>query len=154
MRFHLRTIIAEKRVVYNQGVSDILSKVARLFVDLPTSESPSQWPAELDAVIASERHHRLVMENESVRVLETIIPPGETTHLHTHIWPAATYFLSCSDMVRRDEKGKVLMDSRTLDIQRNPGEAAWTPILGPHTLENVGDQTIHVITVEVKPQGA
>jgi hypothetical protein len=111
-----------------------------------------KWAADLDAVIASASHHRLVMENEAVRVLETIIRPGEVTELHTHQWPAATYFLSCSDMVRRDEFGNVLMDSRTLDSQRNPGEAAWTPTLGPHTLENVGDKDIHVITVEVKPQ--
>ncbi len=109
------------------------------------------WPIELDAVLASSDHHRLVMENESVRVLETIIQPGETTALHTHQWPAATYFLSCSDMVRRDENGTIVMDSRTLEAQRQPGEAAWTPSLGPHTLENVGENVIHVVTVEVKP---
>ena len=138
-------------------MSEIVSKVLGLFVDLPTSEdgSPekaSMWPAELDAVIASADHHRFVMENEFVRVLETIIQPGEITNLHTHQWPAATYFLSCSEMVRRDETGKVLMDSRTLGSKLGPGEAAWTPTLGPHTLENVGEQTIHVITLEVKPQ--
>ena len=116
------------------------------------SEQPSSWPPELDAVIASENHHRFVMENDSVRVLETIIQPGETTNLHTHIWPAATYFLSNSNMVRRDEHGNVLFDSRTLDTPLQPGEAAWTPILGPHSLENVGDSAIHVITVEVKPK--
>jgi quercetin dioxygenase-like cupin family protein len=110
------------------------------------------WPTELDAVLASSAHHRLVMENESVRVLETIIQPGETTALHTHQWPAATYFLSCSDMIRRDADGNVLMDSRTLETQRLPGEAAWTPSLGPHSLENVGDSVIHVVTVEVKPK--
>ena len=116
------------------------------------SEQPSSWAPELDAVVASEEHHRFVMENDSVRVLETIIQPGETTNLHTHIWPAATYFLSTSDMVRRDEQGNVMFDSRTLETPRQPGEAAWTPILGPHSLENVGDSAIHVITVEVKPQ--
>lgn len=110
------------------------------------------WPAELDAVIASPDHHRLVMENEAVRVLETIIQPGEMTAIHTHEWPASTYFLSCSDMIRRDAEGNVLMDSRTLETQRSPGEAAWTPPLGPHTLENVGASVIHVITVEVKPK--
>ena len=113
-------------------------------------KNENNWPAELDAVNASAEHHRLVMENETVRVLETIIQPGEITALHTHQWPASTYFLSCSDMVRRDDKGEVLMDSRTQEVQRNSGEAAWTPPLGPHTLENVGQNVIHVITVEVK----
>jgi quercetin dioxygenase-like cupin family protein len=116
------------------------------------SDSSTNWPAELDATIASADHHRQVMENDSVRVLETIIKPGEITKLHTHQWPAATYFLSCSDMVRRDEHGEVLFDSRTAEIQRQAGVAAWTPILGPHTLENVGANDIHVVTVEVKPK--
>jgi len=92
------------------------------------------------------------MENETVRVLETVIHPGEITNIHTHQWPAATYFLSTSDMVRRDEKGNVLMDSRNLATVPKPGEAVWTSSLGPHTLENVGENVIHVITVEVKPQ--
>jgi quercetin dioxygenase-like cupin family protein len=114
------------------------------------NEGSLTWSPELDAVVASSNHHRLVMENESVRVLETIIGPGEITNLHTHQWPAAAYFLSCSDMVRRDENGTITMDSRTLDTQRQPGEAVWTPSLGPHTLENVGNDIIHVVTVEVK----
>jgi len=125
-------------------MKDPLSKLVGLFVEV--------YPPELDAVVASANHHRLVMENDTVRVLETIIHPGETTNVHTHQWPATTYFLSTSDMVRRDDKGNVLMDSRNLSSAPKPGEAIWTPSLGPHTLENVGENAIHVITVEVKPQ--
>ena len=125
-------------------MSEILKKVDGLFVDIA--------PSELDAVIASPEHHRLVMENERVRVLETVIKPGEKTAVHTHQWPASTYFLSWSDMVRRDDKGDVLMDSRISGMKIEPGQAVWTPPLGPHTLENVGNEVIHVITVEIKPQ--
>jgi hypothetical protein len=39
-----------------------------------------EWPDELDALIAAPRHHLLLMENESVRVLDTRVPPGETFH--------------------------------------------------------------------------
>jgi hypothetical protein len=116
------------------------------------SELSEVWPPELDAVSAAPEHHRLVMENDQVRVLETIIQPGETTALHTHQWPASTYFLSWSECIRRDAEGKVLMDSRESMNKPRTGQAAWTPILGPHTLENIGDRAIHVIAVEIKPR--
>ena len=89
------------------------------------------------------------MENEHVRVLETIIKPGETTALHTHQWPAATTFLSSSEVVRRDESGHILLDTRGMD-PLPAMSAVWTPPLGPHTLENVGKRDVNVITVELK----
>lgn len=39
-----------------------------------------------DAVLAAPAHHRLVLENERVRVLETVIPAGDTTPVHEHPW--------------------------------------------------------------------
>ena len=114
---------------------------------VPDSNRP-----ELDAVVASPEHHRLVFENEHVRVLETVIKPGERTALHTHQWPAATTFLSTSDVVRRDEEGKVLLDTRGME-QPSPVSAVWTPALGPHTLENVGSTDMHVVSVELKRTG-
>lgn len=108
------------------------------------------WDPALDALIAAPKHHRLMLENESVRVLETKILPGEMAPVHTHCWPAAYYVISWSDFVRRDEKGEVMVDSREKGITITPGEAIWAGELGPHTLENVGDQPIHIISVEVK----
>ena len=113
-------------------------------------EPSSPWPPELDAVIAAPKHHRLLLENDAVRVLETIIQPGETVPLHTHRSPATTYFVNWSDCVRRNDSGEVLMDSRLLESKPSPGVAVWTPPLEPHTLENVGSQPIHTITVEIK----
>lgn len=110
----------------------------------------SDWPPEMDAVIAAPAHHRVLLENDLVRVLETIVEPGETVPLHTHRWPAVTYFRSTTDLVRRDENGTVLMDTRLLSGPLPVGQAVWTPPLGLHTLENVGTTTLHVITVEHK----
>lgn len=115
------------------------------------SISPDEWPAELDAVIAAAPHHRILLENEHVRVLETRVQPGEITGIHTHQWPATTYFLSRSDCVRRDETGKITLDTRVSGPFPEPGTAVWTPPLRPHSLENVGSDVLHVITVEVKP---
>src|SRR5882724_11603118 len=114
------------------------------------SEQVASWSPALDAVTAAPDHHRLAMENDQVRVLETRIEPGQTVALHTHCWPAAYYILSWSDFVRRDEHGIVIMDSRSEGLALEPGQSVWSPPLGPHTLENVGDRPIHLISVEVK----
>ena len=107
------------------------------------------WPDELDAVVAAPKHHRLLLENDRVRVLDTRIEPGETVPVHTHRWPAAYRVLSWSDFVRRDADGNVLADSRT--SAASPPEAVWSEPLPPHSLENVGSSVLHVVSVELKP---
>ena len=102
----------------------------------------------LDAILAAPEFHRLLLENEHIRMLETRIEPGQTVPLHTHRWPAACYFLGRGDIVRRDGQGRVEFDSRTAPPATGP--AAWLPPLGPHTLENVGKTVVHVVSVEVK----
>jgi quercetin dioxygenase-like cupin family protein len=116
----------------------------------PAPVSRQHWPAHLDALIAAPQHHTLMFENELVRVLETKVPPGETTAVHTHGWPATLYVVSPGDFVRRDDNGNVLLDTRVTGAKGKAGDAAWSPPMGPHTLENVGTTLIHVINVEVK----
>ena len=103
---------------------------------------------ELDALTAAPGHHSLLFENEHVRVLDTHIAPGDTTPVHTHRWPAVLYVLSGEHFVRRDGEGNVLMDSRGGEGLR--AGAAWTAPFPRHTLENVGEMSIHVIAVELK----
>jgi len=103
-----------------------------------------------DALAAAPAHHRLVFENESVRVLETRIPPGDTVPLHTHCWPSVNHLVSSSDFVRRDGEGNVTLDSRNGGPVMNPGDVFWLDPLPLHTLENVGSADIHVVTVELK----
>lgn len=114
----------------------------------PSSSAPWPWPAALDAVIAAPAHHRVVLENERVRVLETRIEPGETTALHTHRWPCVLHIQSWSDFVRRDEHGAVVLDSRAAKL--SPPPVLWSGPLPPHTLENVGPAAIHLLSIELK----
>jgi hypothetical protein len=110
---------------------------------------PEEWPDELDAVVAAPLHHRVLFENEVVRVLETKVSPGETTPLHTHRWPGSLYLLSWSDFLRCDAEGTVLLDTRTIDRPQE-GAASWSPPISPHTLENIGASDLRVISVELK----
>lgn len=109
-----------------------------------------QWPDKLDALIASPQHHQLLFENELVRVIDANIAPGEMTNVHTHRYSASLYFLSWSDFIRYDEKGNVLVDSRTLSKNPIEGSAIWSGPLAAHSLKNIGDKNLHVISVEIK----
>ncbi len=104
----------------------------------------------LDALTASSNHHRLLMENEKVRVIETLIPAGERTNVHTHQWAGVLHVISWSDFVRRDDKDNILVDTRTNEALRNPSEYIWGAALPPHSLENVGDKTLQIVAVELK----
>ncbi|HEV2578840.1 MAG TPA: hypothetical protein VGU25_16670 [Acidobacteriaceae bacterium] len=103
----------------------------------------------LDALFAAPRFHRLLLENEYVRVLDTTVPTGETVPLHTHRWPSVLYIVSWSDFVRRDADGKITMDTRG-SMPLIAGAALWSGPVPLHTLENVGGNELRVIAVEQK----
>ena len=115
---------------------------------------PAAWDPSLDALVTAPAHHRLLFENAHVRVLDTRIPPGDMVPVHTHCWPATHYVLGISHFVRRDAAGTVLVDTRAGAQLPAPGTTIWGEALGPHTLENVGDQPIHIISTELKTPGA
>jgi hypothetical protein len=112
-------------------------------------ESESHWDEGLDALAAAPAQHRLLLENEHVRVLDTRIEPGERTPIHTHRWPAAHYVVSWSDFVRRDAEGAVLVDTRAVS-GTTISRAMWGDALAPHSLENVGSGLLHIVSTEVK----
>jgi hypothetical protein len=116
---------------------------------VPTIED-GPWPAELDALAAAPEHHALLLENEQVRVIETRLPPGERTAVHTHCWPASQYVKSAAHVVRYDASGEVLFDSRKAGVTLENDIVRWGEPLPPHSLENVGTTTLHVISVEIK----
>lgn len=108
------------------------------------------WPHELDALVAAPEQHRLLMENPRVRVLDTLIAPGERTPVHTHQWPAVHYVASWSDFVRRDPDDNVLLDTRASGSANTPPAVLWGEPLAPHSLENVGLTPLHIVSVELK----
>jgi hypothetical protein len=112
----------------------------------PTASSQSDG---LDALRAAPEHHTLLFENDDVRVLDTHVPPGERTAVHTHRWRSVMYVLDWSEFVRRDAAGKTTLDSRTVPQIRTPPVTLWSDPLA-HSLENVGTTDLRVISVELK----
>ena len=114
-------------------------------------EPEQEWLDFLDAVIAAPEHHKVLLENERVRVLDARIKSGDTVPVHTHRWSSVLHVLSTSDFIRYDADGNAVFDSRTAS-QPMPesGAVLWQPPLPPHSVENVGTGEIRVITVELK----
>ena len=111
------------------------------------------WPDELDALVAAPDHHRALFENDFVRVLETRIPAGAQTAVHTHRWPSVQQVLSTTDFVRRDGHGATIFDTRAGGQQPGEGETLWSEPLPPHSIENVGAHELRVFMVELKQPG-
>ena len=108
------------------------------------------WPEELDALRAASAHHRLLLENDRARVLETVIAAGETTAIHTHRWPSIQYVVRGSDIVRRDADGAVMLDTRAAGEPLEASMTLWSEPMPPHSVENVGETELRVIVVELK----
>ena len=104
----------------------------------------------LDGPVGAPEHHRVVFENDRIRVLEVVIRAGDTAPLHTHLAPHLVIASSGSQFVRRDADGTVLLDTRTLGPDHRLPTYAWIDGLGPHTLENVGPDDILATAVELK----
>ena len=109
-----------------------------------------EWPDSLDALVAAPEFHRLVLENDDVRVLETQISPGATVPLHTHRWPSVLYVIATGHVLRRDHEGRLLTDTRATDTLAATGTASSLPPLPPHTVENTDDSEIRLLNVELK----
>jgi hypothetical protein len=104
---------------------------------------------ELDGPIAAPDHHKVLFENDQVRVLETTIRAGDTTPVHTHLAPTVLYVVSGSHFLRRAPDGAVMLDTAAdpdFVLQR----VSFSPGTPRHTLENTGPDDLIVIGVELK----
>lgn len=115
------------------------------------NESEPEWLDSLDAPIAAPEHHELLLENERVRVLDSLIKWGEKVPAHSHRWASVLYILGTSDFIRYDADGNAVFDSRTAtQTMPEAGAVLWSPPLRPHSVENVGTGELRVITIELK----
>ena len=108
------------------------------------------WPDSLDALLAAPAHHTLLLENEKMRVVQTRIPPGQTVPAHTHRFAGVLFIQNWSDLIRRDQHGTVLLDTRQLVGKPSLNTPLWQEPLPPHTVENVGGAEFNAVQVEIK----
>ena len=83
------------------------------------------------------------LENDSVRVMEAVLPPGYQEKMHTH--PAYVMYITSGGKVRLH-----MADGRTRESEFKTGDVFFSePVT--HWAENIGATTIRVMLVELKP---
>ena len=95
----------------------------------------------IDPVESSPNNYKVLEENEHVRMLEMIVPPGESDNLHSHP-DEAVYFITGG-------KARVTVDGEQMEMELPDGATmlheGWT-----HQVTNIGDTEIRAIIVESK----
>jgi len=103
-----------------------------------------------DAVIAAPDSHKVLLENDNVRVVEVVVLPGQKEPMHTHAWPSVMIVDSSTNIRYYDESGKDTEYPERAASKEKPF-VEWLGPEGLHAVENL-DQTkaYHAIRVEIK----
>ena len=109
-----------------------------------------RWPDSMDAVAASPQNHRVLYEDENIRILEVTTQPGTKNNMHDHKWPSV--FIND----RMLPKGKdYTWDGKVTTRERSPADAPY-PLMRrmgpqePHAFENLDTFPMHFYRMEFK----
>jgi quercetin dioxygenase-like cupin family protein len=123
-----------------RGLTWITASIFGLaLVGLGTSPAAAQ---DLDSVKADAAHHKVEFENDQVRVVRYMIPPGDKTAKHSHP--------NNVNILLTDLNAKFTTpDGKTAEVHGKAGAAGWRAAT-THVVENTGDKPIEGILVEPK----
>ena len=99
--------------------------------------APAQDPAVVNAKTIQVR-----LENDRVRVLEALLPPGAKEQMHSH--PAYVVYVLNGGKIRNHDA-----DGKTTEGAFATGDVIYREPL-THWAENIGTTPIHLILVELK----
>jgi beta-alanine degradation protein BauB len=99
-------------------------------------------PEELDPLKVAPETHKLVFENQFVRVLEVNVPPGTSETWHKH---SRRVVVDLNDFTTRStERGGAPKEST-----RKAGSVRWVEAT-VHQVENIGKTAGHAYSIELK----
>ncbi len=106
-----------------------------------------------DAVAAAPKSHRILFEDDKVRVLRVEVMPGATEPVHDHRWPSIMYFERPQPITYIEYK---LVDGRPVETQRfdahalTVGQTVRGAPEGLHAVKNRGTAPFVAMRVEFK----
>ena len=125
-----------RRIVRSAGLAMLCGTLAAWGAETST---PSAVPIE------QEPAHRLVLQNEYVRVFEVWLPPGDTTLWHVHLHDGVSVRLSAATIEDLPKDGH----AKTFRMRRGDVAYGATPAALTHQVRNVGDTTFHNVYIEL-----
>lgn len=103
---------------------------------------PTSTRVGLDPVFIDPQYHKVLLENQYVRAIRTVLEPGIKSPLHEHPHYVVVYITELHTTMK-------LGDGREVDNPRRAGEIGWRDYMKHETL-NIGKQTAAEIQVELK----
>jgi hypothetical protein len=96
--------------------------------------------------VEQEPHHRIVFQNQYVRIYDALIPPGDQTLFHTHYFDSVS--ITVSGGTGRDETlGRPIRELKPPTGNVSFSKATNAPYT--HRLENVGTTPLRFVVPEV-----
>ena len=117
---------------------------------------PLQWDPKLDAVIAAPANHKVLFENDRLRVLEVILQPDEEEPTHHHRWPSVFVFDQVEGPIHDfAPDGTMMPPNRDViqAVQAWDGQGCLVVHMAPQPagrVLNASSKTLHGIRVEMK----
>ncbi len=102
---------------------------------------------QAQVLVHEEPRHRPVFQNNQVRILNILLPPGDTTQYHVHHTPSVFIFFTATTMVSQ-LKGAAASTSRSTAGSVIVENLA-APHLRVHRVWNIDKDTLHVMDVEL-----
>jgi len=97
----------------------------------------------LDPLKVTPQTHKLLFENQFVRLIESKAPTGGTEPKHEHPHSVTVY------LADSDAEIKTFPDGKTSRVHRKAGTAGWSEAT-VHEIKNVGATSSHTIRIELK----
>jgi hypothetical protein len=104
--------------------------------------APKSPAVALDPVKLDPEHHIVILENDRVRAIRTILEPHLKSPRHEHPHYVVVYLTDLHTTM-------TMADGKEVDNPRKPGDIAWRDALS-HVTENIGEKTAVEIQVEIK----
>jgi quercetin dioxygenase-like cupin family protein len=103
---------------------------------------PTSKPIALDPVIIDPKYHSVLLDNQFVRAIRTVLEPGIKSPPHEHPHYVVVYLTELHTTMK-------LADGREVDNPRHKGDVGWRDYMKHETL-NIGKETAVEIQVELK----
>lgn len=108
-----------------------------------------QWNKKLDVVSAAPNFHRVLLENDKVRVVEVIIKPLTKEPVHTHEWPSVMVVRS-SAKIRYFNKDNKSTQYPKRNISPEQPFIEYLEPEEPHAVENIDTEVYQALRIEIK----
>jgi hypothetical protein len=111
---------------------------------------PCEWPDSLDAVAAAPNNHRVVIENQRVRVLDVTVVPGEMENLHAHCRSSVMYLMYEGVYKDYGPSGELVAEATEAAPADQFPMTLWLDPQGPHRVHNLDSKPVRLLRVELK----